>query len=85
MGEEAIKAGNLRQAYVSNSRFRVSQTIFTTDREKAYAAMATPADRMLATELVKGIDPEKKMAEPPPMVNLWYPETAPGQRVKIKI
>ena len=40
---------------------------------------------MLATEMVKMIEPEKKTVESAPMVNLWFQETAQGQRVKIKI
>jgi conjugative relaxase-like TrwC/TraI family protein len=51
MGEEGIRAGNLKQAYVSNSRFRERQFIFTTDKAAASDAMATDADRLLAMEL----------------------------------
>lgn len=53
MGEAGIAAGNLKQAYVSNSRFRLSQRIFTTDKEAAREAMARPADRKLARELLR--------------------------------
>lgn len=51
MAEKGIAAGNLKQAYVSNSRFRFSQMIYTTDRKAAREAMMRPADRKLATEL----------------------------------
>lgn len=50
MGDEGIAAGNLKQAYVSNSRFQESQTIYTTDLQAARLAMQRPADRLLATE-----------------------------------
>jgi len=52
MADAGIAAGNLKQAYVSNSRFRQSQMIFTTDAVAACEAMQRPADRMLALELV---------------------------------
>ena len=52
MADAGIAAGNLKQAYVSNSRFRLSQMIYTTDRKAAREAMMRPADRKLATELV---------------------------------
>lgn len=51
MAEDGIAAGNLKQAYVSNSRFRLSQTIYTTDRREARAAMMASGDRPLAWEL----------------------------------
>jgi conjugative relaxase-like TrwC/TraI family protein len=53
MADEGIAAGNLKQAYVSNSRFRESQMIYTTDLAGAREAMRRPADRMLAFELVR--------------------------------
>lgn len=53
MAEAGIAAGNLKQAYVSNSRFRFSQMIYTTDRKAAREAMMRPADRKLATELIE--------------------------------
>ncbi len=53
MAEAGIAAGNLKQAYVSNSRFRFSQMIYTTDWKAARDAMMRPADRKLATELVE--------------------------------
>jgi ATP-dependent exoDNAse (exonuclease V) alpha subunit len=51
LGEAGIKAANLRQAYVSNSRFRERQTIYTTDVKGAKKAMANEVDRKLAHEL----------------------------------
>jgi ATP-dependent exoDNAse (exonuclease V) alpha subunit len=56
MGEAGIAAANLKQAYVSNSRFRESQTIYTTDRREARAAMMTPGDRKLAREMNPGFE-----------------------------
>lgn len=53
MSDAGIHAGNLKQAYVSNSRFRESQTIYVSDRDAARDAMATPADRQLAMELME--------------------------------
>jgi len=52
LGEKAIQAGELRQAYVSNSRFEHSQAIYTTDLSAAKEAMATEKDRKLALDLV---------------------------------
>ncbi len=52
MGKAAIKGGNLRQAYVSNSRFEHSQAIYTTNLPAAKEAMATEKDRKLALDLV---------------------------------
>jgi hypothetical protein len=57
MAEEGIAAGNLKQAYVSNSRFRESQAIYTTDMQAAREAMQRPGDRMLASELVPRAKP----------------------------
>ncbi len=57
MAGEAIAAGNLKQAYVSNSRFRESQMIYTSDKRAAREAMMRPADRKLALEMT-GPDPE---------------------------
>ena len=53
LGEKGYQAANLKQAYVSNSRFRLSQTIFTTDKERAYGAMASQSERPLALETIK--------------------------------
>lgn len=52
MGEKAIQAGDLRQGYVSNSRFEHSQAIYTTNLPAAKEAMATEKDRKLALDLV---------------------------------
>ncbi|MEN9402037.1 MAG: hypothetical protein RL091_740 [Verrucomicrobiota bacterium] len=49
--EAGFSAANLKQAYVSNSRFRTSQAIYTTDARAARHAMQRPADRVLASEL----------------------------------
>ncbi|MST93717.1 MAG: conjugative relaxase [Pedosphaera sp.] len=57
MADAGITGGNLKQAYVSNSRFRESQMIFTSDKEAARDAMMRPADRKLALEMT-GPDPE---------------------------
>ena len=85
LGDEGMKAANLRQAYVSNSRFRLSQTIFTTDKKAAFTAMATPAERMLAMEL-PSVKPEKiaPVVAEDPEINLWFQQT-PGQRTGIKV
>lgn len=56
MADEGIAAGSLKQAYVSNSRFRESQGIYTTDRKSAREAMMRPSDRKLATELIDATD-----------------------------
>jgi len=53
MGDEGIAAGNLKQAYVSNSRFRESQVIFTSSKSEAREAMMRPADRLLAMEMAE--------------------------------
>jgi hypothetical protein len=57
MAGEAIQAANLKQAYVSHSRFEESHVTSTTDRRAAMDAMATPADRALAIEIVNEITP----------------------------
>jgi conjugative relaxase-like TrwC/TraI family protein len=51
MADEGIAAGNLKQAYVSNSRFRESQMIYVSDKQAAREAMMRPADRKLALEM----------------------------------
>ena len=66
MGEAGIAAANLKQAYVSNSRFRESQTIYTTDRREARAAMMTPGDRKLAREMSPGFEQAAAVAAPIP-------------------
>ena len=52
MGEKAIQAAELRQSYVSNSRFQYTQAIYTTDLKAAKAAMSTEKERKLAHDLV---------------------------------
>ena len=51
LGDAGIRAANLQQAYVSNSRFRDTQSIYTTNRNAAKNAMANDLDRKLAHEL----------------------------------
>lgn len=53
MADEGIAAGNLKQAYVSNSRFRESQMIYVSDKQAAREVMMRPADRQLALELAE--------------------------------
>jgi len=52
MAGEGIQAANLKQAYVSHSRFEESHVTYTTDRHSAIKAMATPGDRVLAIEVI---------------------------------
>jgi hypothetical protein len=52
MAAAGIASANLKQVYVSNSRFVESQMIYTTDRKVAREAMARPGDRILAVEMV---------------------------------
>jgi ATP-dependent exoDNAse (exonuclease V) alpha subunit len=63
MGEAGIRAGNLQQAYVSNSRFRQRQTIYTTDLKAAKDAMATDVERKLAHELHEKLVKEWRVIE----------------------
>lgn len=49
--EAGLGAANVKQCYVSNSRFRETQAIYTTDAKAARRAMMRPADRLLASEL----------------------------------
>ncbi len=51
MADAGIEAGNLKQAYVSNSRFRDSQVIYTSSKWAARVSMMRPADRKLALEM----------------------------------
>lgn len=51
MADAGIAAGNLKQAYVSNSRFRESQVIYTSDKDSARDAMMRAGDRKLAMEM----------------------------------
>lgn len=52
LGPEGLKSADLKQCYVSNSRFRESQVIFTTSARAAREAMARPGDRELVTEMI---------------------------------
>src|SRR3984957_9155666 len=52
MAGEGMKPANLRQAYVSHSRFEESPVAYPTDSRAAMDAMATPAERALAIEVV---------------------------------
>ncbi len=71
MGDAGIAAGNLKQAYVSNSRFRESQMIYTSDRKAAREAMMRPSDRKLALEMVAAA-----AAETPASQHSWRPRWA---------
>ncbi len=51
MAGDGIKAGNLKQAYVSHSRFEESHMTYTSDIYAAMKAMARPQDRELAIEI----------------------------------
>jgi hypothetical protein len=51
MADDGLRAGNLRQAYVSHSRFEKDHVTYTTDKNAAADVMATPADRQLAVEV----------------------------------
>ncbi|HTH48159.1 MAG TPA: MobF family relaxase, partial [Candidatus Limnocylindria bacterium] len=73
---EGIAAANLQQAYVSNSRFRDSQMIYTTDRESAREAMARPGDRLLASEVV---EPENETTERESLWQRYFAPSRPGQ------
>ncbi len=53
LGEEGYAAANLKQAYVSNSRFSYTQTVFITDKKLAFEAMAKFQERPLAVEIVR--------------------------------
>jgi hypothetical protein len=53
LGDKSYNPANLQQAYVSNSRFCKTQTIFTTDKDRAFASMAKFEERPLALEVVK--------------------------------
>lgn len=81
MADAGIAAGNLKQAYVSNSRFRESQMIYTSDKDAACDAMMRPADRKLALEM---IGPEQS-EHPSPRRSWrarWSSRLAPSVRAK---
>ena len=61
LGEKGCQAANLKQAYVSNSRFRQSQTIFTTGKQAAFDSMASEVERPLALETIKNGLPDKPL------------------------
>jgi hypothetical protein len=63
LGEAGIRAAGLRQAYVSNSRFRERQTIYTTNLKAAKDAMANDIDRKLAHELREKLAREWRVIE----------------------
>ncbi len=58
LGKEGYQAANLKQAYVSNSRFSHTQTIFTTDKQQAFESMARLEERSLAMEVVRTLHSE---------------------------
>ncbi len=72
MADEGIAAGNLKQAYVSNSRFRESQVIYTSDRESAKDAMMRPGDRKLVHEILPEtmVKPRLAAVDHPPSVSV---------------
>ena len=76
MADAGITGGNLKQAYVSNSRFRESQMIFTSDKEAARDAMMRPADRKLALEMT-GLDHETETAPRRSWRARWAARIAP--------
>jgi nucleoside-triphosphatase THEP1 len=81
MGDAGIAAGNLKQAYVSNSRFRESQMIYTSDAGAAREAMMRPSDRKLALEMVAGTPTDESTPR-----RSWRArraaEVAPSARIK---
>jgi ATP-dependent exoDNAse (exonuclease V) alpha subunit len=72
MAEEGIQAGNLKQAYVSNSRFRESQMIYTSSKWAAREAMMRPADRKLALEMSKPNEPDLLSSRPSSRERVGY-------------
>ncbi|HUI60971.1 MAG TPA: hypothetical protein VLX90_12150, partial [Steroidobacteraceae bacterium] len=80
MGDEGIAAGNLKQAYVSNSRFRESQVIFTTSKQEAREVMMRPADRLLAIEMAERA---ARHAEEPHEALRSYVEPQPRMAVTV--
>jgi conjugative relaxase-like TrwC/TraI family protein len=82
MAEEGIAAGNLKQAYVSNSRFRESQMIYTSDKAAARDAMMRPSDRKLALEMAESGPSEASTASPRRSWRArWAARLAPAFRV----
>jgi hypothetical protein len=70
MADSGIEAGNLKQAYVSNSRFRESQMIFTSSKWAAREAMMRPADRKLALEMASRAVPDEEAPRAAPRPTL---------------
>jgi hypothetical protein len=69
-----MAAANLKQAYVSNSRFREEHVILTTDLALARERMGRGGDRTLAIELLA---PEMSPWAP----GIAGPSSSPGVRV----
>ena len=63
MADEGIGAANLKQDYVSHSRFEDSHITYTTNYRAALDAMATPADRTLAIEVADERSRRWKLSE----------------------
>jgi conjugative relaxase-like TrwC/TraI family protein len=80
IGEKGVKASNLKQAYVSNSRFRQSQAIFTTDKQTAFDSMAKENERPLALETVRSVPQETS-----PMQNATTPVVAMVDNTRRKV
>lgn len=76
MGEDGIHAANFKQAYVSNSRFRESQAIYTHDKKAVREAMVSPADRMLTLEMVQHDPHLQKLFD---MADAW--DATQGQKL----
>ena len=86
MADSGIEAGNLKQAYVSNSRFRESQMIFTSSKWASVASfflsridvlldpmiekMPDPADRKLALEMASRAVPDEEAPRAAPRPTL---------------
>jgi hypothetical protein len=81
MAEAGIAAGNLRQAYVANSRFRESQMIYTSDRAAARDALMRTADRKRALEVV-GAEQVENPAPRRSWRARWAPRVAPTLSLK---
>jgi conjugative relaxase-like TrwC/TraI family protein len=81
MADAGIAAGNLKQAYVSNSRFRESQMIYTSDREAARDAMMRLADRKLALEMVEPVQTETSSPRRS-WRSRWAAQVTPSVRIR---
>ena len=80
----SYQAANLQQAYVSNSRFSHTQTIFTTDKERAFDAMAKFEERPLALEVVKPTASEIPQPQEKEKMPVQTPEKI-GRPIKQKL